>query len=174
MNLIPKNNWQKRTALILSATSFFLLLGISLLTPQKNISTFKVDQHIAQVVAQPQINANQELITHLQELVEELKNQVDQGLTKQAVLTESLQKTDEEKQKLYDQLVLLNDKPEEKKEIITPKPQQKHLVTYGDTLSNISMKYYGTSKRWTDIYQANQSLIPNQNNLRTGIQLIIP
>lgn len=51
---------------------------------------------------------------------------------------------------------------------------QKHMVVKGDTLSGISQHYYGTAKRWNDIYQANKESIPNVNHIKTGTVLIIP
>lgn len=49
-----------------------------------------------------------------------------------------------------------------------------HKVSAGDTLSSISQKYYGTSKRWVEIYEANKEIIPNQNRLKPGLTLSIP
>jgi nucleoid-associated protein YgaU len=52
--------------------------------------------------------------------------------------------------------------------------QQIHTVGKGETLSGISTQYYGTSKRWTKIYEANKSSIIDANNLKVGTTLIIP
>lgn len=49
-----------------------------------------------------------------------------------------------------------------------------HIVSRGETLSDISMQYYGTSRRWQEIYEANRQQIPNQNVIKPGIKLIIP
>jgi DNA repair exonuclease SbcCD ATPase subunit len=49
-----------------------------------------------------------------------------------------------------------------------------HTVIKGETLSGISLQYYGTSKRWNDIYEANKEIIPNQNQIKAGLFLIIP
>lgn len=49
-----------------------------------------------------------------------------------------------------------------------------HVVAEGDTLSSISMQYYGTPNRWIDVYNANRKMIPNKNSLNDGIKLIIP
>ncbi len=51
---------------------------------------------------------------------------------------------------------------------------QTHTVAQGDTLSSIAARYYGSSKRWNDIYEANRDVIPNQNNLKPGTILAIP
>lgn len=52
--------------------------------------------------------------------------------------------------------------------------QQIHTVGKGETLSGISSQYYGTSKRWAKIYEANKSTIADANNLKVGTTLIIP
>jgi nucleoid-associated protein YgaU len=50
----------------------------------------------------------------------------------------------------------------------------RYTVQPGDTLSNISQRYYGTTKRWDAIYEANKEIIPNKNYIRPGIVLVIP
>jgi TPR repeat protein/nucleoid-associated protein YgaU len=49
-----------------------------------------------------------------------------------------------------------------------------HTVTEGDSLSRISLRYYGTTNRWQDVYQANRDLLQGANSLRVGMQLRIP
>jgi nucleoid-associated protein YgaU len=49
-----------------------------------------------------------------------------------------------------------------------------HLVVEGDTLTGISLRYYGTANRWQDIYNANRAAIPSENLLRVGQRLAIP
>ncbi len=49
-----------------------------------------------------------------------------------------------------------------------------HTVGEGDSLSRISMRYYGTPGRWQEIYQANRDLLQGSNALRVGMQLRIP
>lgn len=49
-----------------------------------------------------------------------------------------------------------------------------HKVAKGETLSSISQRYYGTSKRWNEIYETNKERIPNKNSIKTGLVLIIP
>ncbi|MDD5687381.1 MAG: LysM peptidoglycan-binding domain-containing protein [Elusimicrobia bacterium] len=48
-----------------------------------------------------------------------------------------------------------------------------HTVEKGDTLSSISQKYYGTSDKWQDIYNANKNKIERGTPI-VGSQLIIP
>ncbi len=49
-----------------------------------------------------------------------------------------------------------------------------HTVGEGDSLSRISMRYYGTPGRWQEIYQANRDMLQGSNALRVGMQLRIP
>ncbi len=49
-----------------------------------------------------------------------------------------------------------------------------HIVNESDTLSAISEKYYGTSRRWREIFQANKDVISNPDFLQKGTKLIIP
>ena len=49
-----------------------------------------------------------------------------------------------------------------------------HIVREGETLSDISYKYYGSSNRWPKILNANRNAIKDANKLRPGTKLIIP
>jgi len=49
-----------------------------------------------------------------------------------------------------------------------------YTVESGDTLTRISIKMYGTGTRWTDIFNANRDVLPNENSLKIGMQLRIP
>lgn len=48
------------------------------------------------------------------------------------------------------------------------------MVVDGDTLSKISLQYYGTANRWLAIYQANRDRLPNESTLSIGTVLRIP
>jgi len=52
--------------------------------------------------------------------------------------------------------------------------QRFHIVRKGETLSDISYNYYGSSKKWRRIAQANPEVIKDANKVRTGTKLIIP
>jgi nucleoid-associated protein YgaU len=54
------------------------------------------------------------------------------------------------------------------------KTQTIHIVSYGETLSAISAKYYGSANKWHKIFNANRSRIKDANKLKPGIKLIIP
>lgn len=49
-----------------------------------------------------------------------------------------------------------------------------HTVAPGDTLSFISKKYYGTSARWREIYEANRVTMSSPSALKPGMVLKLP
>ncbi|MEC7609032.1 MAG: LysM peptidoglycan-binding domain-containing protein [Verrucomicrobiota bacterium] len=49
-----------------------------------------------------------------------------------------------------------------------------YTVQSGDSLSSISRKFYGTTSRWNDIYQANRDRMSSENALRVGQDIRIP
>lgn len=49
-----------------------------------------------------------------------------------------------------------------------------YIVQPGDTLSKISIKFYGTSRRYMDIYDANRDTLSSPANIAVGQELIIP
>jgi nucleoid-associated protein YgaU len=49
-----------------------------------------------------------------------------------------------------------------------------YRVRPGDTLSGISLKFYGTALQWRKIYKANPAIRQNANKLRVGQSLYIP
>lgn len=51
---------------------------------------------------------------------------------------------------------------------------QTYVVQPGDTLSKISVRFYGTSSRYMDIYNANRSSLSSPANISVGQELIIP
>jgi len=54
------------------------------------------------------------------------------------------------------------------------KTQRFHIVRRGDTLTSISLKYYGRPNRWEKILNANKNTIKNPEALTPGAKLIIP
>ncbi len=51
---------------------------------------------------------------------------------------------------------------------------QTYVVQPGDTLGKISSKFYGTSRRYNDIYNANRNVMSSPSQLEVGQELIIP
>lgn len=57
-------------------------------------------------------------------------------------------------------------------------PQKKqprvYKVVSGDTLSDISKKFYGTTSKWQIILDANRKTLKNPAGLKPGMELVIP
>ena len=51
---------------------------------------------------------------------------------------------------------------------------EKYTVAKGDTLQKISKKFYGTTKRWNKIYDANKDTLKAPDKIRVGQVLNIP
>ena len=49
-----------------------------------------------------------------------------------------------------------------------------YTVQRGDTLGRISIKFYGTSSRYMDIYEANRDKLSSPSSLEVGQELVIP
>jgi len=49
-----------------------------------------------------------------------------------------------------------------------------HVVAAGETLQKISMKYYGTTKNYPAIFEANRDKLKTLNSVRAGQKLKIP
>jgi len=54
------------------------------------------------------------------------------------------------------------------------KTQKFHIVREGETLSEISRKYYNSANKWQMILDANRNVIKDVNKIRPGTKLIIP
>ncbi len=52
--------------------------------------------------------------------------------------------------------------------------QKFHIVREGETLSEISYKYYGSANKWQMILDANRNVIKDVNKLKPGTKIIIP
>ena len=51
-------------------------------------------------------------------------------------------------------------------------PKSYYTVKEGDCLGVISQKFYGTSKKWRLILEANK--LEDETNLRAGMKIVIP
>jgi hypothetical protein len=54
------------------------------------------------------------------------------------------------------------------------KTERFHIVRSGETLSDISYKYYGSADKWQKILDANRSRLKDANTLIPGMRLTIP
>jgi len=64
-------------------------------------------------------------------------------------------------------------KPEPAKKSTTSIPKT-YTVKSGDTLQKISDKFYGTTKRWNDILELNDSVIDDEDGLQVGMVIKLP
>ena len=55
-----------------------------------------------------------------------------------------------------------------------PATGRKHLVQPGDSLSKISMRYYGNRTRVHDIFALNRGVMKNETDLRPGMEIKLP
>lgn len=51
---------------------------------------------------------------------------------------------------------------------------EKYTVMKGDTLQKISLKFYGTTKKWNKIYQANSDVLKAANKIYPGQVINVP
>ncbi|MBM3243918.1 MAG: LysM peptidoglycan-binding domain-containing protein, partial [Candidatus Omnitrophica bacterium] len=51
---------------------------------------------------------------------------------------------------------------------------QKYKVEKNDTLQKISQKFYGTTRKWNKIFEANKELLKTPDRLYPGQVLMIP
>ncbi len=54
------------------------------------------------------------------------------------------------------------------------KTQKFHIIRQGETLSDISHKYYGSANKWRMILDANRDEIEDVSKLKPGTKIIIP
>lgn len=54
------------------------------------------------------------------------------------------------------------------------KTKKFHIISEGETLSDISYKYYGSANKWRMILEANRKTIKDVNKLKPGTKIIIP
>ncbi|NNE65212.1 MAG: LysM peptidoglycan-binding domain-containing protein [Pyrinomonadaceae bacterium] len=56
----------------------------------------------------------------------------------------------------------------------TDGPSRTYVVQPGDTLGRISFKFYGTTSRYMDIYNANRDKLSSPSSIKVGQELVIP
>ena len=54
------------------------------------------------------------------------------------------------------------------------KAQRFHIISEGETLSEISRKYYDSARKWQKILDANRDVIEDVSKLKPGTKIIIP
>ena len=66
---------------------------------------------------------------------------------------------------------LFEKKPEKRIELYR---KRMYTVEEGDTLSSISIKFYGSSGKWEKIIKANRDNMAGPKDLRAGMKIVIP
>jgi nucleoid-associated protein YgaU len=68
------------------------------------------------------------------------------------------------------------DEPQWKKHLLDEKikTQRFHIIREGETLSEISRRYYDSSRKWQKILDANKNTINDVNKIKPGTKIIIP
>ncbi len=104
---------------------------------------------------------------------------IEAGVVEKEEGTPETNKEDE-----FEELIAtLQDIPEEEEEeeeeqqitpVVSSKSEVTHKVAPGDSLSGLSVEYYGSASKWKEIYKANKDKISNPNTLRVGMVLLIP
>jgi LysM repeat protein len=59
-------------------------------------------------------------------------------------------------------------------EAVTEPAVKTYVVQRGDLLSTISKKFYGTTGKWRQIYEANREVISDPDVLKVGTEIVIP
>jgi len=62
----------------------------------------------------------------------------------------------------------------ESESVSTPEAGTTYVVQKGDTLQKIAQKFYGSSKKWYQIYKANKETLKTPDRIRPGQKLVIP
>ena len=65
-------------------------------------------------------------------------------------------------------------KPAPKESYAEPKAPRTYVIKKGDTLQKISEKFYGTTKKFDRIYEANKDVLKDKNTLKVGTKIKIP
>lgn len=64
--------------------------------------------------------------------------------------------------------------PAPKESYAAPKAPRTYVIQKGDTLQKISDKFYGTTKHYKKIFEANRDVIKDMNVLKPGTKIKIP
>ena len=97
---------------------------------------------------------------------EEISDSTDRIEIETEVIQENNQASSNDEQP--EELELANNLPEK------IKTQRFHIIREGETLSEISSRYYGSATKWQKILDANKHLIQDVSKLRPGTKIIVP
>jgi len=115
----------------------------------------------------------EQVLKQLQAHLEHNKRSLSEIETNRQNLTDELELTQRSYSQLAKELAKRKPAPGVIEDIVMTEPQN-HVVAEGETLMHISKKYYGTTRKWRHIFEANRGVIPDENKIRPGTEIIIP
>jgi hypothetical protein len=130
---------------------------------QKEFSMLQKDKSDLEQKYMNQLN----LVLKQQELVNQLSNE----LTAQKRISKDLE---QQNRAIAERDFETRTTPHTYSEEASFSNENTHVVRNGETLSSISVQYYGNPSRWYDIYNANRDLINDAYEVEPGTEIIIP
>lgn len=73
-----------------------------------------------------------------------------------------------------DEEIIREDFQDSGRDLIKREQDRQYTILKNDTLQKISQKFYGTTRRWMDIYEANKKVIKNPDRVKPGMKIRIP
>lgn len=121
-----------------------------------------------------QLSCQEHLVEDFRAAERRLQTELESAQSEKFWLLAKIRQIEERKGESSEGLVLAQNDQTERLFSSQERGERVHTVAKGETLSAISQKYYGTTKKWNEIYEANKGLISNRNQIKPGIQLMIP
>ncbi len=115
----------------------------------------------------------EQIVDQLQAALNEQKNSLQKMESSRQDLTRELKQTQQTYSELIGQMGSRKQTPDFSSEV-TDIESKIHLVQQGETLMKISEKYYGTTRKWKRILEANHAAIADENKIQPGTVLTIP
>jgi len=136
---------------------------------QKQLETAKQEAEKAKAQA---VNASDQMKSQAEKAITEAEKRAKEAEMKAKALMDQIaqKKRIEEQKKDFERRM-------QEKEAAKPKFIAEHVLTADETLSHLSLKYYGhaTKPYWMVIYEANKDVIgDNPNRVRPGLEIKIP
>ncbi len=115
----------------------------------------------------------EQIVDQLQAALNEQKDSLQKMESSRQDLTKQLKQTQQTYSELIGQMGSRKQTPDFSAEVMDIEPRV-HLVQQGETLMKISEKYYGTTRKWKRILEANHAAIADENKIQPGTVLTIP
>jgi len=115
----------------------------------------------------------EQVLKQLQAHLQQQKRSLSEIETNRQNLNDELELTQKSYSQLAKELAKRKPSPGVIQDVVMNVSQQ-HIVAEGETLMHISKKYYGTTRKWKRILEANRDVIQDENKIRPGTELMIP